>query len=305
MKKKLAMLLVLALSVSMLAACSSSSSDDTSTDASADTTAAETEEEASADTTEAEDTTAETDDALEALRGATVVAKTGTTGSQYAEELAETYDFEILYVEESSTMYTYLESGQAAACFEDYPIVQYEIARGNISLEVINVSDYSYPTGLATMADTYPELVAAFNEGLYRLQADGTYGEILSTYFGDTGEDYTPAEDSSGEDESVYSAAEGQSYVVGTDTTFAPFEFEDDNGDFTGIDILLLEAIAEEMGFTVEWNILGFSAAVTALEANQVDAVMAGMSITDERMEKYDFSDSYYDCAIAVAIAAE
>ena len=292
MKKKLAMLLVLALSISMLAACSSSSSDDT--DASADTA-----EDTSADTTE------ESDDPLEALRGATVVAKTGTTGSQYAEELAEEYEFEILYVEESSMMYTYLESGQAAACFEDYPIVQYEIARGNVSCEVINVSDYSYPTGLATMADTYPELVAAFNEGLYRLQADGTYGEILATYFGDTGEDYTPAEDSSGEDESVYAEAEGKTYVVGTDTTFAPFEFEDDNGEFTGIDILLLEAIAEEMGFTVEWQILGFSASVTALEANQVDAVMAGMSITDERMEKYDFSDSYYDCAIAVAVPAE
>ena len=302
MKKKLAMLLVLAMSISLLAACSSSSSsedtsEDTTASADADTTE-ETEAEESADT-------ADTDDALEALRGATVVAKTGTTGSQYAEELAEIYEFEVLYVEESSTMYTYLESGQAAACFEDYPIVQYEIARGNVSCEVINVSDYSYPTGLATMADTYPELVAAFNEGLYRLQADGTYGEILATYFGDTGEDYTPTEDSSGEDESVYGEAEGKTYVVGTDTTFAPFEFEDDNGEFTGIDILLLEAIAEEMGFTVEWQILGFSASVTALEANQVDAVMAGMSITDERMEKYDFSDSYYDCAIAVAVPAE
>ena len=301
MKKKLAMLLVLAMSISLLAACSSSSSEDTSEDTTASADADTTEE------TEAEESadTADTDDALEALRGATVVAKTGTTGSQYAEELAEIYEFEVLYVEESSTMYTYLESGQAAACFEDYPIVQYEIARGNVSCEVINVSDYSYPTGLATMADTYPELVAAFNEGLYRLQADGTYGEILATYFGDTGEDYTPEEDSSGEDESVYGEAEGKTYVVGTDTTFAPFEFEDDNGEFTGIDILLLEAIAEEMGFTVEWQILGFSASVTALEANQVDAVMAGMSITEERMEKYDFSDSYYDCAIAVAVPAE
>ena len=299
MKKKLAMLLVLAMSVSLLAACGSSSSDDTS-DASADSASEE-----SADTEESAEAEEATDDALESLRGATVVCKTGTTGSQYAEELAEDYEFELLYVEDSSTMYTYVESGQAAACFEDYPIVQYEIARGNISLEVINVSDYSYPTGLATMADTYPELVAAFNEGLYRLQADGTYGEILATYFGDTGEDYTPEEDSSGEDESVYGEAEGKTYVVGTDTTFAPFEFEDDNGDFTGIDILLLEAIAEEMGFTVDWQILGFSASVTALEANQVDAVMAGMSITEERMEKYDFSDSYYDCAIAVAVPAE
>lgn len=106
-------------------------------------------------------------------------------------------------------------------------------------------------------------------------------------------------------EENAWDAAVGQTYVVGTDTTFAPFEFEDDNGDHTGIDIQLMEAVAEEMGFTVDWQVLGFSASVTALEANQVDAVMAGMSITEEREKKYDFSDSYYDCAVAVAVAAD
>ena len=103
----------------------------------------------------------------------------------------------------------------------------------------------------------------------------------------------------------AWDAAVGQTYVVGTDTTFAPFEFENDEGEHTGIDIELVESIAEEMGFTVEWQVLGFTAAVTALEANQVDGVIAGMSITDERKEKYDFSDSYYECAVAVAVASD
>ncbi|MCL1914098.1 MAG: transporter substrate-binding domain-containing protein [Eubacteriaceae bacterium] len=97
---------------------------------------------------------------------------------------------------------------------------------------------------------------------------------------------------------------EARSYLVGTDTTFAPFEFEDENGNHTGIDIVLLETIGEEMGFEIEWSILGFSAAVTALEAEQVEAVMAGMSITEERKLKYDFTDSYYDAAVAVAVKA-
>lgn len=121
---------------------------------------------------------------LEGLRGKTVVAKTGTTGALYAEELAEEYDLELLYVDESSLMYTYIGSGQASACFEDYPIVQYEIARGNIDCKVINESDFSYPTGFATIKDKYPELLAAFNEGLTRMKANGTYNEILNTYFG-------------------------------------------------------------------------------------------------------------------------
>ena len=242
---------------------------------------------------------------LDDLKGATVVSKTGTTGSQYAEELAKEYDLNVLYVEESATMYNYLESNQAAAVFEDYPIVQYEISRGNIKCKVINVSDYSFPTGFATMKGAHPELVAAFNEGLFRLKESGKYDEILAKYFGESDESSKTGEASSGEDPALYEQVKGKTYVVGTDTTFAPFEFEDDNGEHTGIDIELVEAIADEMGFNVEWSILGFSAAVTALEANQVDAVMAGMSITDERCEKYDFSVSYYDCAIAVAVAAD
>lgn len=91
-------------------------------------------------------------------------------------------------------------------------------------------------------------------------------------------------------------------YIIGTDTTFAPFEFEDDNGDFVGIDIDLLAAIAEDQEFEYELRTLGFNASVTALEAGQVDGVIAGMSITDERKEKYDFSDAYYQSATGVGV---
>ncbi len=116
----------------------------------------------------------------------------------------------------------------------------------------------------------------------------------------------TDAPDNGGEtDTALYEQAKGKTYTVGTDTTFAPFEFEDDNGNHTGIDIQLLEGIAEEMGFTVEWSILGFTASVTALEAGQVDAMIAGMSITDERELKYDFSDSYYSTTTGVAVKAD
>ena len=121
---------------------------------------------------------------LEELKGKPVVAKTGTTGAIYAEKIAAEYGAELLHVEESAVMYQYVASGQAFACFEDYPIVQYEIARGNVSCKVINTSDYSYPTGMAVIKGNYPELVAAFNEGFARLKENGTYAEILSHYFG-------------------------------------------------------------------------------------------------------------------------
>ncbi|MBR0597780.1 transporter substrate-binding domain-containing protein [Sinanaerobacter chloroacetimidivorans] len=93
-------------------------------------------------------------------------------------------------------------------------------------------------------------------------------------------------------------------YNIATDTTFAPFEFQNDAGEYVGIDIEILAAIAEDQGFEYKLNPLGFSAAVAALESNQTDAVIAGMSITEERQKKYDFSEAYYDSGVVMAISA-
>ncbi len=98
---------------------------------------------------------------------------------------------------------------------------------------------------------------------------------------------------------------EGKTYVIATDTTFAPFEFENDNGEMVGIDLDLLAAIAEDQGFTYELQCVGFSAAMAALEAGEADGMIAGMSITEERQEKYDFSESYYDSGVGMAVAAD
>ncbi|WP_396268538.1 amino acid ABC transporter substrate-binding protein/permease [Glutamicibacter sp. M10] len=95
---------------------------------------------------------------------------------------------------------------------------------------------------------------------------------------------------------------DGQTYVIGTDTTFAPFEFRQD-GELTGIDMDILQQIADDQGFKVEVRSLGFSAALAALSSNQVDGVIAGMSITDERKEIYDFSEPYFESGVQMAVA--
>lgn len=99
-------------------------------------------------------------------------------------------------------------------------------------------------------------------------------------------------------------AGSDKTYLIATDTTFAPFEFEDASGKKIGIDMDLLAAIAEDQGFKYEVQSLGFSAAVTALEAKQCDGVIAGMSITDERKQKFDFSEPYFDSGVVMGIAA-
>jgi polar amino acid transport system substrate-binding protein len=98
--------------------------------------------------------------------------------------------------------------------------------------------------------------------------------------------------------------AENQRYTIATDTTFAPFEFQNAGGEFVGIDMDLLVAIAEDQGFEYTVNSVGFDAALQALTSGQADGVIAGMSITDERKEVFDFSQPYFDSGVVMGVSA-
>ena len=93
-----------------------------------------------------------------------------------------------------------------------------------------------------------------------------------------------------------------KTYIIATDTVFAPFEFTDENDDFVGIDVDILAAVAEDQGFEYELQSLGFDSALAAVESGQADGMIAGMSITDERKEIYDFSDEYFDSTVCAAV---
>lgn len=91
-------------------------------------------------------------------------------------------------------------------------------------------------------------------------------------------------------------------YKIATDTTYAPFEFENDKGELVGIDMELLKEIAADQGFKYEVNVVGFAAALTALETGEADGVIAGMSITEPRKEKYDMSLPYFDTGTTIGV---
>ncbi|WP_334293995.1 transporter substrate-binding domain-containing protein [Anaerosacchariphilus polymeriproducens] len=93
-------------------------------------------------------------------------------------------------------------------------------------------------------------------------------------------------------------------YKIATETAFPPFDFTDSSGKFGGIDIEMLDAIAKDQGFEYELQKIGFDAALLAVQTGQADGVIAGMSITDERKKKFDFSTSYYEAEVTLAVAA-
>lgn len=96
----------------------------------------------------------------------------------------------------------------------------------------------------------------------------------------------------------------GKKWIIATDTAFKPFEYKDDSGEYIGIDVDILAAIAEDQGFDYELQALGWDASIAACQAGQADGMIAGASITDERKESgWIFSDGYYDANQSMAVA--
>lgn len=90
---------------------------------------------------------------------------------------------------------------------------------------------------------------------------------------------------------------------VGTEPVFAPFEFpKEGSKDLTGFDIELIEALGKKMGYKVEMVSMGFDALIPALNSNNIDVAIAGMTITDERKKVVDFTESYYTSGLMIMV---
>ncbi|MGJ7921169.1 transporter substrate-binding domain-containing protein [Neobacillus sp. LXY-4] len=90
-------------------------------------------------------------------------------------------------------------------------------------------------------------------------------------------------------------------YKVGVDTTYPPFEFKEGN-EYKGIDIDLIKAIAKNQGFEIELSPMDFGGIIPAMQANQLDVAIAGMSITEDRKKIVDFSTPYFDAGLTVVV---
>lgn len=83
----------------------------------------------------------------------------------------------------------------------------------------------------------------------------------------------------------------------GTNAEFPPFEFVTSKGvigEFDGIDMVLAKEIAEENGKTAVIENIEFDSLLVALQNGQIDAAIAGMTVTEERKQAVDFSTPYY-----------
>jgi ABC-type amino acid transport substrate-binding protein len=91
--------------------------------------------------------------------------------------------------------------------------------------------------------------------------------------------------------------------VVGTSADYEPFEYIDEDGNYTGFDIELMEEIADRMGVELEWQDIAFDGLIGSLQNDKIDAIIAAMSATEEREEQVDFTDPYFISGDAVLVA--
>ncbi|HEM3615638.1 TPA: ABC transporter substrate-binding protein/permease [Streptococcus suis] len=241
----------------------------------------------------------------EDLKGKTVGVKNGTTSQTFLEENKNKYGFSIKTFDTGDLMYNSLATGSVNAVMDDEAVIQYAIQQGqDLSLDIPGEPIGSF--GFSVKKDSkYEYLVDDFNKALAEMKEDGTYETIMNKWFGssDSSEstDYSSRLNLTG---SVTAKATPvkSSYTIVADSSFAPFEYQDESGKYVGIDMELIKAIAEQQGFTITIQNPGFDAALNAVQAGQADAVIAGMSITDARKKIFDFSDAYYSSNILLAV---
>lgn len=117
--------------------------------------------------------------------------------------------------------------------------------------------------------------------------------ESANTSVSGSEENNTKNPTSEGANASVSSApSEPTVLKMGTNAYFKPYEYYEGT-KITGIDVEIAEAIAAKLGMTLEIVDMEFDTIITAVNAGSVDFGMAGMTVTEDRLEEVDFSQSY------------
>lgn len=123
---------------------------------------------------------------------------------------------------------------------------------------------------------------------------------------GSTGDsqDTTQADESEGsdaEDAAEEDSSEGGTLIMATNAEFPPYEYYEGD-EIVGIDAEIAGAIAEELGMTLKIEDMAFDSIITAVSGGKADVGLAGMTVTPDREENVNFSDTYAEAAQVIIV---
>ncbi len=125
--------------------------------------------------------------------------------------------------------------------------------------------------------------------------AETTEASVGTTAAAETTEasETTGAPETTAESGAALTTVEPGKLIMSTNAAFPPYEMTTDDGGFEGIDVEIAGAIAEKLGLDLQIDDMDFDAALLAVQNGKSDIVMAGVSVTEERLLVMNFSDSY------------
>ena len=130
------------------------------------------------------------------------------------------------------------------------------------------------------------ELKDKINAALAEMKEDGTLESIINNYIGDDTKGKSPYESPADVDRS------NGKLVMATNAAFEPYEYYSDN-KVVGIDADMAQAIADRLGMELEIEDMEFDSIIGAVQSGKADIGVAGMTVTEERLQNIDFTDTY------------
>ena len=273
----------------VLTACSSTSS---STAASASSTAS------SAASAAGSEASTQAIQALEDLAGKTVGVQRGTTGDLLmSEEVGEGEDkLGIAGVEQynkaADAVQALLTNKIDAVCIDDQ-VAKNFVAANPDELTMLDTAFAEESYAIAVSKDN-PDLTEQLNGAIAELKENGTLDDILDKYI-------AKVEGAEG-----YVSPEGTEYpngtlVMATNATFDPYEYIE-NGEIVGIDAEFAKALCDKLGYDLHIEDMEFDSIIAAVNSGKADFGMAGMTVTPERQEQIDFTDTYCTAAQSIIV---
>ena len=157
-----------------------------------------------------------------------------------------------------------------------------EPAAAGVQLKILD-SEYVTEDYAIAVAKENTDLLDSINTALTALIDNGTVAQVVDYYVSGEGELPAVQQDV---------AADAEVLTMGTNAAFPPYEFYE-NETIVGIDAVIAGLIADELGMKLDIQDMDFDAIIPAVVSGKIDMGMAGMTVTDERLQSVSFSESY------------